>query len=185
MKGRKEGAKFSASWREIGKLARLGNTSPHPLPLLDSLHFSPCVSIMSQHCFMWLGVCIMMTDWHLVSSQSRFEQLHTCCLWLRPLCQGTFTYRCHSARLYLCMCACVCALRALPGVLHYASSPGMDLMGREEKADEASPEAAYNVSNTWSAMSPGGHIGLVPHPSVSLLTSKCILGRSRGSFAHS
>lgn len=87
--------------------------------------------------------------------------------------------------IYICVRACVCTLRALPRVLHYASSPGMDLMGREEKADEASPEAAYNVSNTWSAMSPGGHIGLVPHPSVSLLTSKCILGRGRGSLAHS
>ena len=52
----------------------------------------------------------------------------------------------------------------------------MGLMGREEKADEAGPEAAYNVSNTWSAMSLGGHIGCVLGPSVSLLTSKCIMG---------
>lgn len=58
-------------------------------------------------------------------------------------------------------------------------------MGCEEKADEAGPEAAYDVSNTWSAMSPGGHIGSVPCPSVSLLTSKCILGNSRGRFAYS
>lgn len=61
-------------------------------------------------------------------------------------------------------------------MLHYAPSPGTGLMGCEEKADEAGPEAAYDVSNTWSAMSLGGHIGSVPGPSSSLLTSKCIRG---------
>lgn len=40
-------------------------------------------------------------------------------------------------------------------------------MGREEKADEAGPEAAYGVSNTWSVMSPGGRTGCVPGPSVA------------------
>lgn len=64
----------------------------------------------------------------------------------------------------------MCTLGVLSRVLHYAPSPGMGLMGREEKADEAGPEAAYNVSNTWSAMSLDGHIGSVPGPSVSVLT---------------
>lgn len=57
-------------------------------------------------------------------------------------------------------------------------------MGREEKEDEAGPEAVYDVSNTWSAMSQGGHIGSVLGPSVALLTSKCILGNSHGGVAY-
>lgn len=58
-------------------------------------------------------------------------------------------------------------------------------MGREEKEKESGPEAAYDVSNTWSAMSLGGHIGSVLSPSVALLTSKSILGNSQGGFAYS
>lgn len=54
----------------------------------------------------------------------------------------------------------------------------MSLMGREEKGEEAGPEAAYDVSNTWSAMSLSGHIGSALRLSVALLTSKCILGRA-------
>lgn len=53
-------------------------------------------------------------------------------------------------------------------------------MGCEEQADDAGPEAVYDVSNTWSAMSLGGHLGSVPGPSVSLLTGRRILGRSQG-----
>lgn len=45
-------------------------------------------------------------------------------------------------------------------------------MGCEEKADKTGPEAAYDVSNTWSAMSLGSHIGPVLGSSVSLVTSK-------------
>lgn len=73
-------------------------------------------------------------------------------------------YRCSTA----CVCVCMCTSRVLSGVLHYAPSPEMSLMGCEEKADEAGPEAACDVSNTWSAMSLVGHIGSVPGPSVSL-----------------
>lgn len=43
-------------------------------------------------------------------------------------------------------------------------------MGHEEQAGEASPEAEYDVSNSWSAMSLGGNIGAVAAPCVSLLT---------------
>ena len=38
--------------------------------------------------------------------------------------------------------ASVCAKQVLSRVLHYAPSPGMDLMGHEEQAGEANPEAA-------------------------------------------
>lgn len=51
-------------------------------------------------------------------------------------------------------------------------------MGHEEQAEEAIPEAAWDVCNTWSAMSLGGHIEAMLAPSVSLLTTKCML---RGS----
>lgn len=100
---------------------------------------------------------------------------------LLPLAQnappGTGTrYRCNSANVCVYVCACV-----LSRVLHYAPSTGMGLMGREEK-EEADPEAAYNVSNTWSAMSLSGHIGSVLGPSVALLTSKCISGKANVSI---
>lgn len=53
-------------------------------------------------------------------------------------------------------------------------------MGREEKEEEeAGPEATYDVSNTWSAMSLSGHIGSVLGLSAALLTSKYILGRAK------
>lgn len=44
-------------------------------------------------------------------------------------------------------------------------------MGREEKNEDeaAGPEAAYNVSNTWSAMLLSGHIGSVLGFSIALL----------------
>ena len=80
---------------------------------------------------------------------------------------------------------CVSTLEVLSRVLHYALSPGMGLMGCEEKAEQAGPEAAYDVSNTWSAMSLDGHIGSVPGPSVSLLTSICNWGNSQETEANS
>lgn len=54
-------------------------------------------------------------------------------------------------------------------------------MGHEEQAGEASPEAEYDVSNSWSAMSPGGNIGAVAAPCVSLLTGTC-WGRAVEAF---
>lgn len=55
-------------------------------------------------------------------------------------------------------------------------------MGHEEKEKGSGPEAACDVSNTWSAMSHSGHIGSVLSPSVALLTIKCILGNSQGGM---
>lgn len=69
--------------------------------------------------------------------------------------------------------------------MHYTLSPEIGLMGCKEKADEPGPKPAYDMSNTWSAMSLVGHIGSVPDPSVSLLTSKCILVTGRSGFAFS
>lgn len=41
-------------------------------------------------------------------------------------------------------------------------------MSHEEQAEETFPEAAWDVSNTWSAVSLGGHIEAMLAPSVSV-----------------
>lgn len=128
---------------------------------------------MSQHCSTRLGDCVMMKDWHAASPHNRLQQLHTCCLWLRLLGLG-MVHSTDVCSACVCVCMCMCTSSVLSRVVHYTLSPEMGLMGCKEKADEPGPKPAYDMSNTWSAMSLVGHIGSVPDPSVSLLTSKCI-----------
>lgn len=159
--------------RCVGEVGRAEKAPSSSSPSV-SLH----VTVMSQHCSTWLGVCVTMRDWHSTSPRGRFQQAHTCCLWRRLLHLGLVQGTDVVARVFVFVC--VCTLRVLSRVLRYSPSPGMGLMGREEKADEAGPEAAYDVSNTWSVMSPGGHIGRVPGPSASASNcSECTWGTAR------
>ena len=178
-------AKLSMCWMQMQPITWQGSEIPSLSPPSTKLplSLSPCHRNVTTlfHVIVWLCNDDRLASG--VSTRQISEATHLLCL-ARAATPGSGTrYRCSSACAFVCIR--VCTLWVLSRVLHYAPSPRMGLMGCEEKADEAHPEAAYNVSNTWSAMSLVGHIGSVPGPSVSLLTSKCILGISQRGFAYS
>ena len=178
-------AKLSMCWMQMQPITWQGSETPSSSPPSAELplSLSPCHRNVTTlfHVIMWLCNDDRLASG--VSTRQISEATHLPCL-AQAATPGSGTqYRCSSA--CALVCTRVCTLRVLSRVLHYAPSPRMGLMGCEEKAVGAGPEAAYNVSNTWSAMSLVGHIGSVPGPSVSLLTSKCILGNSQGGFAYS